>query len=255
MLRKPLTKMSLGVLALAMALLISSCMIFQPEPEYVTDITGRAILEGETSHAGITIYVRYYDSASGDYVLLASETTGTDGRFSMRDVPFVPQQVSFTVYASKSGYASADESFAIYYGYDGSPFVFDNMVLHRQKKLVMEWASKEGPGTSFVGARTGQATLYSYVLGVTESTPYYYNFDGVGNSEMSFYDDDDAPMSVLTGSRTVWDVGAVGLETVTDVPTSSGRTYTYVRLYEGHTYVVRTDRGYAKFRVISLSDA
>lgn len=246
------------IMILAMGLLASSCMFLDFGPQNVATVRGTAHLEGETFHSGISVKVRYYDNMERSWVILAAGSTDSQGRFMLRDFLFLPEEVDFQVIATKDGYASADEEFAIYYGYDGSAFVFD-MQLHNRKKLVVEWEFKAGAsqGMSFVGSDKGQTTLYSYVPGYDSSRPYGVNIDNSGSSyDLSFFDDDDYQMSIYTSWRNVWALGNVPLNSISEIPLRSPDSsgYHYFELSVGMTYVVQTDYGYVKLRVLSLGN-
>lgn len=142
-----------GVLLLLAVVGLSSCALFQSPNKYTTEVRGRVTIEGINDYSGINVKVDY-GTSYGD-VVLASTMTNESGYFNMRYVPFPPEQVKFEVFASKDGYSFSRRNFAIYFGYDGSPFVFNDMQLHGQKKMMFEWAWKEGDGSSFVGAETG----------------------------------------------------------------------------------------------------
>ncbi len=247
-----------GVLMLLAVLGLSSCALFQAPNKYVTEVRGRVTIEGTTDYSGINVQVRYYDYEAYTYVVLAASMTDSSGSFAMTDVPLLPERVDYQVYAWKTGYADADESFSIYYGYDGSPFIFNNMKLHCQKKMVFDWVWKEGDGSSFTGGTTGHDTLYSYVKASKRSTQF--DFDCAAgadcyDTDIGFYDDDDNPTYFDAWSRRVWDMGAVPLNSALSVPSSGGKRWTYITLMVGHTYVLETDQGYAKFYVVSLGNA
>lgn len=239
------------ILLILLSLTLSSCALFESTNKYVTHVRGRVTIEGITDYSGISVQVRYYDYGTRHYVILAAILTDSSGHFDMDYVPFVPDQVDFEVYATKGGYASSDEDFSIYYGYNGSPFVFNNMRLHRQKRMIFDWAWKNGDGSSFAGAETGRGTVYSYVVGTSKPVSYAFGAaDTDYYSRIHFYDDDDQPTHVYT--HRLWDLGNVALASVTSKPSTDTYSYRHTTMQVGHTYVVETATGYAKFHVISV---
>jgi len=121
-----------GILLLLAVLGLSSCALFQAPDKYMTEVRGRVTIEGTTDYSAINVKVQY--GTSDGPVVLASTMTDGSGHFDMEYVPFAPEQVEFEVFASKDGYSFSRRNFAIYFGYDGSPFVFNDMQLHGQKK-------------------------------------------------------------------------------------------------------------------------
>jgi len=250
-------KTIIAVLLLFAVLALSSCALFQPPNKYATQVRGRVTIEGATDYSGINVQVRYYDRDAGSNIILDAMVTDSLGYFTMADIPLIPGGVDYSVYAWKSGYADADDTFSIYYGYDGSPFVFNNVKLHCQKKIVFDWAWKEGDGSSFVGSVTGHDKLYSYVRASKRSTRFDFDCAAGANcydTDIGFYDDEDHTAFYPWENR-LWDVGEVPLSSVASAPSSGGARWSYVTLTVGHTYVVSTDQGYAKFHVISIGNA
>ena len=240
------------VLLLFSVLALSSCALFQPPNKYTTEVRGRVTIEGTTDYSAINVKVQY--GTSDGPVVLASTMTDGSGHFDMEYVPFAPEQVEFEVFASKDGYSFSRRNFAIYFGYDGSPFVFNDMQLHAQKKMMFEWAWKEGDGSSFVGAETGQGTVYSYVADTSRNWHYSFGPDNDNGSQISFRDNDIQLAMVFSNQRLV-DAGLVPLVSVASVPTTGGCRFCGIKMQVGHTYIVQTEHGYAKFHVISLGNA
>lgn len=246
-----------GLLLLAV-LGLSSCALFQPPNKYTTEVRGRVAIEGTTDYSGVNVQVRYFDRDARSNIILDAMVTDSSGYFTMTNISLIPGGVDYSVYAWKSGYADADDSFSIYYGYDGSPFVFNNLKLHQQKKMVFDWVWKEGDGSSFVGGISGHDTLYSYVKASTHKTSF--DFDcaagySCNDTDMYFKDDDDTVTSLYPWENLLWDMGAVSLNTVTAVPGVGGKRWSDTHIAVGHTYVIATDYGYAKFYVISIGNA
>jgi len=245
-------KLIIAVLLLFALLSLPSCSLFQSQDKHLTHVRGRVTIEGETDYSGIHVQVQY--GTSYGPVVLAATMTNDSGYFDMEYVPFVPEQVKFEVFASKDGYSFSRRNFAIYFGYDGSPFVFNDMQLHGQKKMMFEWAWKEGDGSSFVGVETGQGTVYSYVADTSRNWRYSFGPDNDNGSQISFRDNDVHSAMVFCYQRLV-DAGLVPLVSVASVPTTGGCRNCGMTMQVGHTYIVQTEHGYAKFHVISLGNA
>ncbi len=233
-------------------LLLSSCAMFNPGPDFRVSVEGQVRLQGATTHEGIRVSVRYYDSSERMTIVIGIGSTDSQGRFSISQMPFPHDQVNFKVLATKDGYAPAEESFSIYYGYDGSDFTFPNMLLHNSKKMTVEWAVTNDGTTFGLAAPITQSVVYSYVLNGTQ--PYTIGFDS-SSATLYFYDQQGRETCGYTYSRRIWNMGKMSLASIRSVPDTGGSTWTYVEMLVGNAYVVRTPTGqYAKFRVLSIEE-
>jgi len=247
----------LGVGAVLLVALLAGCTFLGigPDNSLTMAVRGHAELEGEANHSGITVRISYYDSYWGT-VVTATTATGPNGAFVMPKVPVIYGQAEYSIIAYKDGYARADDSVGVYYGYDGTPFVYD-FLLRVGKVMTFEWRYSE---TGDFSGSTTTSSVCSDVHGAGHV--YGFDFDSGRNStsyssrEFLFYHDDDYTHEIVLNYARLWDMGDVPIASVTEVPERSEDDYSgSPRMQVGHTYVIRCDSGYAVFRVLDISDA
>jgi len=101
--------------------------------------------------------------------------------------------------------------------------------------------------------------LRSALRGPNSNRCQHFDFDCAAgatcyDTDIRFYDDDDHT-ALYPWENRLWDMGAVPLSTVLSAPSSGGSRWSYTDLIVGHTYVMETDQGYAKFYIVSLQNA
>ena len=235
---------------------LSSCTLLQGPKGDRLGVKGRVTIEGTSDYSDVNVQVRYWDDDAWEYIVLGACLTDSSGYYDLSDLPMIPGAEDYSVYAWKTGYAPADDYIRVGSWYDGSP-VDCNLKLHNQKMMAIDWVYTQG--SYFAGGVSGSGTIYSYVIGSERDTGY--DFDYVAghetwwNTNVQFYDDDEHKMTLYSWSNRLWDMGAVPLNSVTTVPTEGGKRWSYIAATVGHTYVVETDYGYAKFYVKSMGEA
>jgi hypothetical protein len=247
--------LSLGLLLVVLA----GCALFCGTGNGTAKIDGRVQLEDVGVKAGVMVRVTYWDCDLGDTILLGTATTDSHGRFHINDLPIIPEVVTYYVTATEDGYATADDYYQVYYGYDGSVFDFD-LVLKAEKAFVLDWAYQPNGGRSFsTSLVSGRATVYSRVLNgsgpisldITPDDQY---------ADIFFYDSYSTPMSMYVSWQTcIVDMGEVPLGSVTEYPASPqvGHVvycdYEYIPAVEGHTYCVAAHGIYGKLTIVSAT--
>lgn len=229
----------------------------EPVPETIT-ITGRVILEEESSHEDVRIELSMGKSMSD---IISSTSTDENGRYEFRDLP-TPEinepPVGYRVIALKPGFAydlrylyrnpygfysthrfwdDGKMMEPIYLELDGSMVSLPDLVLVRPKQVSFEWVYQPDgtPSFSGLGLASGSATLVSsYTTELGESFPHPSSSwncgfafstqttkDYVADFNLGNSREESLSLYARNGEGGIHDMGNVSLESVVTAPDRS----------------------------------